>query len=351
MFRYNVRALQVPSAYLLTDVFLELDRRLDRKMLKPSSSHSRMDLAAVEACKCKKLLGSLRNLWRSSGLKGHNDRMTHLKSLLQPSPNRVNRPSGEVQEDAPDPVQDESEDGGIAEDDGSENGGAEDASEIGSGSEDASEQECEGSEVEKGDSEVKDPSPSPKGNGRGDSDADVPPASQVSSADSLLNAPTLRLDDCHEVSSEDSEDSAESDPPDSQVPGAGWMGRAMMSARHLEREEKEIQKKRDRIQCLLGDIRFNLSAQCKGDEEDADFNCVWDDYSKFCSDALMAYDEDEVFETLACKVFFMKWLREQKAAPAQDPAHSFFVNVQTFQIRLPERLTSTANSCLDFLTF
>ena len=296
----------MPSAYLLTDVFLDLDRRLDRKMLKPSSSQSRMDLAAVEACKAKKLLGSLRNLWRSSGLKGHNDRVTHLKSLLQPSPNRVNRVPGEVAEDAPAPVQDESEDGGAG------------SSQDGSASED--EDVSAASECENGDSGEEEGDPGPSGKECRDSDADVPPTSQDSSLSSHLNAPTLRLDDCHEVSSDDSSE-GESDAPDSQVPGAGWMGRAMMAARHLEKEEKEIQKKRDRVQCLIGDIRFHLSAQCKGDE-DAEFNGVWDDYSKFCSDALMEYDEDEVFEMLACKVFYMKWLREQKAAPAQDPALS-----------------------------
>lgn len=315
-------------------------------MLKPSSTQSRMDLAAIEACKCKKLLGSLRNLWRSSGLKGHNDRVTHLKSLLQPSPNRVNRAGGE---DDPAPVEDEHEDGDAedggasdgledAEDGGAsgpedaEDGGASDESEDAEdggaseheGANVASEHEREDSEEEEG--EVN-PALSAHDEERGDSDADVPPTSPDSCVSSHLKAPTLRLDDCHEVSSEDSEGSAESDPPDSQVPGAAWMGRAMMAARHLEKEEKEIQKKRDRIQCLIGDIRFHLSAQCKGD---ADFNCVWDDYSKFCSDAMMKYDADEVFESLASRRFFMKWLREQKAAPAQDPAH-LILNVHWFK--------------------
>lgn len=45
-----------------------------------------MSLAGIEGLKMKKLVGSLRSLWRSSRERGHDDRITDLKSYLRPSP-------------------------------------------------------------------------------------------------------------------------------------------------------------------------------------------------------------------------------------------------------------------------
>ena len=75
---------KVPSAYLLTDTFLMLDKRMGKKLFRPSKelNETRMGLAAVEAVKAKWLLGALRSLWRSSPGHGQDTRITHLKSYL-----------------------------------------------------------------------------------------------------------------------------------------------------------------------------------------------------------------------------------------------------------------------------
>eukprot|EP00435_Cladocopium_sp_Y103_P005259 s130_g1.t1 len=113
----------VPSAFFLTDVFLRFDQQLQKKVFRPTKDPemTRMSLAACEGVKAKRLIGSLRALWRSSKMKGHNQRVTHLKSFLRESPERQ-RPAPVVQ-DAPDPpaaVSDhEVSDEGPADDDGS----------------------------------------------------------------------------------------------------------------------------------------------------------------------------------------------------------------------------------------
>ena len=76
----------MPSAYLMTDVWIYLDKLLDRKLFKPTPDQSRMSLAGVEGLKMKKLVGALRALWRSSKEFGSDERITDLKSFLRASP-------------------------------------------------------------------------------------------------------------------------------------------------------------------------------------------------------------------------------------------------------------------------
>ena len=288
---------------MLTDVYLELDRLLGRKVFRPTKTQSRMDLAAIEGCKTKKCLGALRTLWRSSGDKGHNDRITHLKSFLVVSPGRARHEREEEHEEEPVvPVEDDDQ-------------GAEGERPVNEGLEEEGQSEAGEEESDESGGEVVE-----------DSKDDVAPTSQdddgsaSQNSGSHLNSPTLRLDDCHHdgevdsVSDASSVTSEESMPQDSQVAGAGWMGRAMMAARPLERQEKQEEKKRDRIDKIIGDIRLELSAQCRG--EYADLEVSWDTYKHFCFDAIRTHGED-VCEKLASREFFFKWLRGQKATPAQ----------------------------------
>lgn len=78
-------ALQVPSGYFLTDVLLRMDALFQGRLLQ--GPKSKVQLAADEAVKLKHLIGGLRALWRSSP-KGNHPNVTHLKSLLRPSPSR-----------------------------------------------------------------------------------------------------------------------------------------------------------------------------------------------------------------------------------------------------------------------
>ena len=306
---------------MLTDIYLALDRLCGRKVFRPTKTQSRIDLAAIEGCKTKKCLGALRTLWRSSGDRGHNDRVTHLKSLLMPSPRRERNqnegeePVGAVEDDDQGARVEDSENEGPEAEEEPENEGSEQAPEN-EGSE--QEEEGQGEEVESPEEGDDVAATSPEDSSPPSHD-DVSPASQDSG--SHRNSPTLRLDDCYgdvsdlasEVSSISSEDSM---PPDSQVPGAGWMGRAMMAARRLEKQEKEEEEKRARINSIIGDIRTMLFAECHGHDEGADLELSWDSYKGFCLDAIQSYGED-VCHKLATMEFFFKWLREEKAAPAQ----------------------------------
>ena len=78
--------VQVPSGYFLTDMWLYVDMLFDGKLLRDDSGKvSKVDLAADEALKLKKLVGAIRALWRSSST-GHCEKVTELKS--RPSPRK-----------------------------------------------------------------------------------------------------------------------------------------------------------------------------------------------------------------------------------------------------------------------
>ena len=303
---------KVPSAYLLTDAFLLLDKRMGKTLFRPSKelNETRMGLAAVEAVKAKRLLGALRSLWRSSPGHGQDTRITHLKSYLVQSPNRrAGRPALPDAGAAAAPAEQGDESEVENEDDqNGQNGG----------------DESGGDEPGDGESEVEMVGPSPTSdNGSEDGDG----------SSSELRAPTLRLDDCRDPSppnqmveacSSGSESSDDSSPKDSQVPGAGWMGKSMMNARYLEREEKEQADLEQRLAHLLGVIQESLERQL-GNDHTLD-GTLWYQYEKWCYEAMKDHGE-HAFDKLSQLEFFQRWVREQKAAPAEDCPVSFCTGV------------------------
>lgn len=317
---------KVPSAYLLTDAFLVLDKRMEKKLFRPSRelNETRMGLAAVEAVKAKRLLGALRSLWRSSPGHGQDTRITHLKSYLMQSPNRragraALPDAGEAPAAAAAPAAEQDEESEGDESRGDESGGDERGGDE-SGGDESGGHESESDEKEgdeSGDSEVEMLGPSaptsPGDGARDDSSSDV-------------YAPTLRLDDCRDPSppyqmveacSSESDSSDGESPKDSQVPGAGWMGKAMMNARHLEREEAEQAELEQRLGHLLGVIQESLERQL-GNEHTLD-GTLWHQYEKWCYEAMKDHGE-QAFDKLSQLEFFQRWVREQKATPAEDRA-------------------------------
>lgn len=59
---------KVPSAFLLTDVLLQLDRLLAHKLVVPGHGDTKVVAAARDAKRLKKLMGALRALYRNSTL-------------------------------------------------------------------------------------------------------------------------------------------------------------------------------------------------------------------------------------------------------------------------------------------
>lgn len=57
----------VPGSIVLTDIWLYLDRLLEKKLLVKQDEEKQAQ-AATEADRCKKLIGSLRYLYRNSHL-------------------------------------------------------------------------------------------------------------------------------------------------------------------------------------------------------------------------------------------------------------------------------------------
>ena len=83
----------VPSAYMLTDVFLYLDRLLNKQLFcKATKDEPREVQAGKEGVKAKKCIGALRTLWRSS-TKSHDPRVAELKQMMTASPTRARRPA------------------------------------------------------------------------------------------------------------------------------------------------------------------------------------------------------------------------------------------------------------------
>ena len=260
-----------------------MDKLVNRHMFKPTEGKSRVDLAANEACKTKRLLGSLRNLWRSSAEKGHDDRVTHLKSLLVPSPTRGRR--GAQAEEGEEEVQREAspEFVPVRLEDSSDEGEK-------SGSE---EEQKEGSDAEE-----------PESGNEASSEAEAASSQESSSVDTLT-APTVHLGESSDDA--DAASSSESLQRDSQIPGRGWMGRAIMAhnAVHLDKERKQ-NKRREEAISILKDIRWELKSKCEGDEEELAFDRSWDEYKGFCFQALIEHGAD-AWERLADISFFNKW--------------------------------------------
>ncbi|CAK9091592.1 unnamed protein product [Durusdinium trenchii] len=78
---------KVPSGYYLTDAFLRLDAKLNRKLFRPKQGECRMFLAGREGVKAKRCVGAIRYLWRNSH-GAHDARVLDLKQCLSPSPPR-----------------------------------------------------------------------------------------------------------------------------------------------------------------------------------------------------------------------------------------------------------------------
>eukprot|EP00438_Fugacium_kawagutii_P027510 Skav202184 [mRNA] locus=scaffold1204:165180:165705:- [translate_table: standard] len=83
---------RVPSGYFLTDVLLRVDEKFKGAMLvdpetDPAKRKRKLDLAAEEAVKLKRLVGACRTLWRSSA-SGQHPRVSELKAMLTPSPRK-----------------------------------------------------------------------------------------------------------------------------------------------------------------------------------------------------------------------------------------------------------------------
>jgi len=349
---------QIPSAYYLTDVFVELDYQLQRKVFHPSvqRNETRAKLAGYEGVKMKRCLQSLRTLWRSSKARGHDDRVTHLKSFLLPSPVRRQHRGNQLEDDgASDPeahVSDHHDDAGDHDDEGHgevsadenevcDRGGDGDVSgdENGvSGDENGVSSDENGVNDHEGDGHVSMDSQDDAAGGGNDTGSeeenagagpceksddecgadDVAVACSQGSHGSL-SADTLRLpgapteSDASSVSSgQDAEqgesdvevvgEGQEEDQRDSQVPGAGWMGRGMMYWRFLEKEEKEADRRQKELIKVLFDIKDGL-CMALGSEE---VNKHWPGYQFMCHQNLIHYGE-RVFDRLVDKNFFLRW--------------------------------------------
>ena len=281
-----------------------------------------MSLAACEGVKSKRLIGSLRALWRSSPGKGHNQRVTHLKSILVASPERQRPAAVDAPPADPEPQVSDEDDEEPAADDGSS-----DESSPPSPNREALVEVGSNVESEHEDSESNPPSPN--------REALVEVGSNVESEDgesnaSSLKAPTLRLDDCREDESEEhpttqSDSSVTSDEGshspvyedafeagDSQVPGSGWMGRAMMNHRKIVEpvdKNKEMKKRDQSVRNYVALIQAGLKEQLGPHCVDGE---LWDMYADWCSESLRRHG-DIVYEQMASAEFFHGWCREQKA--------------------------------------
>lgn len=304
--------LQVPSAFLMTDAFLMLDERLGRKVFRPKAAKAareakaeeaggeeakkavqnlaREDLAAIESVKAKKLLGALRTLWRSSAANGQDDKITHLKSFIMPSPARKqhddNEPEESAHDESPSPVLPD---------------------------EDSPRSEAS---VES-DDEV--------------SGGEMVPRSPAATESDHVDSPTLALSpNCQPPSPQGSshqeivavDDNSENE-RDSQVPGAGWMGRAMMNARTLEWEERIYEERRNHINKFVGYAVEGLELHAGIPNAPMSIEEVQPHLEKYKEYCFKAFDDygDDVLQKLGDLEFFEKWLqwsRVKDDEPAQD---------------------------------
>lgn len=66
-FDMRVQCRQVPSAFFIGDCLLRLDNELKGAFLMPADGDSKTTMACEEGKRLKKLMGSLRHLYRNSG--------------------------------------------------------------------------------------------------------------------------------------------------------------------------------------------------------------------------------------------------------------------------------------------
>ncbi|CAK9011047.1 30S ribosomal protein S6 [Durusdinium trenchii] len=287
----NYSPAKVPSAYFLTDVFVELDKRLDKKLFRPAKGECRVQLAGLEGCKLKRCLGALRALWRSSRT-GGSEKMRHLKSFLRDSPahhGRKRRPSlssGDeaADEAADDPVSDEAADEPVS-----------DEADPGPASEEpSSESDDEEKSAAKGTSEP----------------CEDAARLEKASSDDSLTAPTLVLGQSND--SEESNDESSSEHRDSQV-SSGWMGKAINYYGRQEREAMDWETKTH--QKLLADIKSDLEEAMGGVLLQGE---QWIRYEEWCSKALRTYG-DSAYAKLSGLDYFKEWILKSKETDT-DPA-------------------------------
>lgn len=200
--RFSIPSLKVPSAYLMTDVFLALDGLLGKKLFHPDrkAGEDRMRVAGREALKCKRLVGALRALWRSSK-ESHDDRVHHLKTFLRASPTRCAAPPSEP--------------------------GEEPAPALADGSSSEGDQESGSSRSDMSDdgSVPRDPSVEPENEPVGNLTESDSSDNKSKASHGTLSADTLELG--KEASVEEVSDTDSENYRDSQV-SSGWMGKAIM---------------------------------------------------------------------------------------------------------------------------
>lgn len=281
-------------------------------MFRPTKSKARTCLAA----KAKRLIGALRALRRSSPTKGHDEKVTELKSYLQASPKRgEHQPAGDEPEEeflpqaAADGSGDDGEDGAppLAEEDG-------DAEHSQRDSQGSMESGGSGSEEEEsGEHE------------EGRNEEAFAQASQETP--STLRAPTIRLDDAREAEESSSESPGDESPVpedvknedpfhndafeagDSQVPGSGWMGRAMANFDRREFAADVLETRDLHYEKLLELIKDSIAYQLG---EDIVEGALWENYENWCFDAFTE-NGDAIFEEVVKGEFFRSWGRKFKS--------------------------------------
>ena len=302
--------LQVPSAYFMTDVFLYLDGLMSGNLFKPKKQETKMSLAGVEGLKMKKLVGSLRALWRSSKKHGFDCRVTDLKRYLRPSPDPDRR--GDENESHDSPLGNGDDNG-----DNTDNAAAPEPIHDDVGSEDGSVV----GEDDESPNALESPAPSlpplspPKSldessdeGGCGMAPAQDAGSAVVDGSDSeySINAPTLELGASDPSESED-------EIRCSQV-SSGWLGKAYMAHNEIERGKKR-QHDEEQYENYLHEmcefIRQDLEKDLKTSLVDTE---MWGGYKRKCYKALDQYGH-HVYCDLSNLDNFNAWLSQQK-----DPA-------------------------------
>lgn len=286
-------------------------------MFRPTKSKTRTTLAANEGVKAKRLIGALRALWRSSPTKGHDDKVTELKSYLQASPKRgEHRPAGDEPEEELLPE-------AAAADDGSVNDGEDGAPRDGQeehGDSESSQRDSQGSR-ESGETESEEENDGSEEGGVEEADA------EAADTPSTLRAPTMRLDDAREAEESSSESAGDESPVpedvenkepfhndafeagDSQVPGSGWMGRAMMNFSGRELAADVLETRDLHYEKLLELIKDSIAYQLGEDIVDG---ALWENYENWCFDSFME-NGDVIFEDVVKGEFFRAWGRKFKS--------------------------------------
>lgn len=300
----------MPSAYFMTDVYLQFDRELNQRVFKPDESNleSRTSLASNEGVVSKKLIGSLRALWRSNKNGGHDERVRVLKSYLLPSPVREAATDADDEHEAPECDNDNdpealadqaSNDAGSNHDERSDVDG--DAL---SGEEEESEADTAQDAVE-GMVACADQDAAQSGN------EEIP-----TSQDSSLVASTLRLGNEPGRESPESIDS-ESDSEtsscrrDSQV-SSGWMGQAIMQGNHQDWLDREADEAMQRAAAREHGMMVDQIIRDLKHELDCELEPA---YADWCYDSFHKYG-DHVYEYLANAKNYEQWVLDKQT---QDP--------------------------------